>query len=161
MATTLFLKVNNNKSTFQDGQVYLGLLFFCAMTAMWNVFAEMGTMCFSLPVFFKQRSMQLYPAWSFTLPAAVMRFPFSVLDATLFSIIMYFPTGLALSPGRFFIFWGLHILFSQTAVTMFRFIGALGRTFEVANSYGNLAVILQMILSGFVMNKGLIKNWWV
>ena len=29
---------------------------------------------------------------------------------------------------------------------MFRFIAALGRTFEVANSYGNLAVILQMIL---------------
>lgn len=40
MATTLFLKVNYTKTTFQDGQVYLGLLFFCAMTAMWNVFAE-------------------------------------------------------------------------------------------------------------------------
>jgi ABC-type multidrug transport system ATPase subunit len=161
MATTLFLKVNYTKSTFQDGQVYLGLLFFCAMTAMWNVFAEMGTMCFSLPVFFKQRSMQLYPAWAFTLPAAVMRLPFSLLDATLFSCIMYFPTGLALQPSKFFIFWTFHILFSQVGVTMFRFVGALGRTFEVANSYGNLVVILQMILSGFVMSKALIPNWWV
>ena len=130
MATTLFLKVNYTKSSFQDGQVYLGLLFFCAMTAMWNVFAEMGTMCFSLPVFFKQRSMQLYPAWAFTLPAAVMRLPFSLLDATLFSVIMYFPTGLALTPGRFFVFWVFHILFSQCGVTMFRFIGALGERDE-------------------------------
>lgn len=105
--------------------------------------------------------MQLYPAWAFTLPAAVMRLPFSLLDATLFSVIMYFPTGLALQASKFFIFWGFHILFSQVGVTMFRFIGALGRTFEVANSYGNLAVILQMILSGFVMSKSLIKDWWV
>ena len=54
--------------------------------------------------------------------------------------------GLAPTASRFFIFWGFHILFSQTGVSMFRFIAALGRTFEVANSYGNLAVILQMIL---------------
>lgn len=44
---------------------------------------------------------------------------------------------------------------------MFRFISALGRTFEVANSYGNLAVILQMIVSGFVMAKPNIPDWWI
>ena len=53
----------------------------------------MGTLCFALPVFFKQRSMQMFPAWAFTLPAAVLRLPFSILDATLFSAIIYFPTG--------------------------------------------------------------------
>jgi len=62
--------------------------------------------------------------------------------------------GLAPSASRFFIFWGFHILFSQTGVAMFRFIAALGRTFEVANSYGNLAVILQMIL---VSSHGLVS----
>ena len=44
---------------------------------------------------------------------------------------------------------------------MFRFLAALGRTFEVANSYGNLAVILNMILSGFVMSKDNIHPWWI
>ena len=157
----MFLRTNMHQSTIQDGNVYLGLLFFTTMTAMWNVFAEMGTMCFALPVFFKQRGMQMFPAWAFSLPAAVLRLPFSILDATLFTAVMYFPTGLAPSASRFFIFWGFHILFSQTGVAMFRFISALGRTFEVANSYGNLAVILQMILSGFVMVKSSIHPWWI
>ena len=44
---------------------------------------------------------------------------------------------------------------------MFRFISALGRTFEVANSYGNLAVILQLIVSGYVMAKPNIPDWWI
>jgi ABC-type multidrug transport system permease subunit len=135
--------------------------FYVSSTLRWNVFAEMGTLCFSMPVFFKQRSLQMYPAWAFALPAAILRLPFSIIDATLFTAIMYFPTGLAPQASRFFIFWGFHILFSQTAVGMFRFIAALGRTFEVANSYGNLVVILQMILSGFVMTRTSIHDWWI
>ena len=51
--------------------------------------------------------------------------------------------------------------FPKVAVGMFRFLAALGRTFEVANSYGNLAVILNMILSGFVMSKDNIHPWWI
>lgn len=70
-------------------------------------------------------------------------------------------SGLAPSASRFFIFWGFFILSSQVAVGMFRFLAALGRTFEVANSYGNLAVILNMILSGFVMTKNTIPDWWI
>ncbi|GAX74480.1 hypothetical protein CEUSTIGMA_g1929.t1 [Chlamydomonas eustigma] len=161
LAATMFLRTHMGTTTITDGQVYLGLLFFTTMTAMWNVFSEMGTTCFALPVFFKQRSMQMFPAWAFSFPAAVLRLPFSLVDATLFTLIIYFPTGLAPSAGRFFIFWGFHILFSQCAVGMFRFISAVGRTFEVANSYGNLAVILQMILSGFVMTKNTIHPWWI
>lgn len=44
LAGTLFLYTNMHTETINDGLVYLGLLFFCSMTAMWNVFAEMGTM---------------------------------------------------------------------------------------------------------------------
>ena len=91
----------------------------------------------------------------------ILRLPFSIIDATLFTAIRYFPTGLSPQASRFFIFWGFHILFSQCGVGMFRLISALGRTFEVANSYGNLAVILQMIVSGFVMVKGDIPDWWI
>lgn len=69
--------------------------------------------CFALPVFFKQRSMQMFPAWAFTSPAAILRLPFSMIDATLFSITIYWLTGLAPNVNRFFFFWGFHILFSQ------------------------------------------------
>ena len=57
--------------------------------------------------------MQMFPAWAFTSPAAILRLPFSMIDATLFSITIYWLTGLAPNVNRFFFFWGFHILFSQ------------------------------------------------
>ena len=62
---------------------------------------------------------QMYPAWAFSMPAALLRLPFSLLDATIFTAIMYFPTGLAPQASRFFIFWGFHILFSQVCLCVY------------------------------------------
>ena len=69
--------------------------------------------CFALPTFYKHRRMQFFPAWAFTVPGAILRIPFSLVDATIYTLIVYFPTGLAPTPGRFFIFWGFFILSSQ------------------------------------------------
>ena len=37
--------------------------------------------------------MQFFPAWAYTVPGAILRLPFSVVDATIFTLIVYFPTG--------------------------------------------------------------------
>ena len=69
--------------------------------------------CFALPTFYKHRRMQFFPAWAYTVPGAILRIPFSLVDATIFTLIVYFPTGLAPTASRFFIFWGFFILSSQ------------------------------------------------
>lgn len=47
-------------------------------------------------------------------------------------------------------FVGVH----QMALSLFRFIAAVGRTQVVANTFGTFALLLVFVLGGFVVAKG-------
>lgn len=53
-----------------------------------------------LPVFYKHYRNQFYPAWAFVLPATILRIPFSLVEAVLWSALTYFEVGLTPDPGR-------------------------------------------------------------
>lgn len=65
----------------------------------------MSIMVTLLPVFYKQRAAQFFPAWVFALPTALLRIPYGLLCATLWSIMVYFSTGMSMSAGRFWVYW--------------------------------------------------------
>ena len=44
-------------------------------------------------------------------------------------------------------------LMSQMCIGLFRFLASVARNFDVANSYGSLAMIVLMVMSGFVMAR--------
>ena len=60
--------------------------------------------CFSqvarLEGFYKQRDNNMYPAWAYVFPTTILRLPYSLLCATLWCCIVYYPVGLAPEPGR-------------------------------------------------------------
>lgn len=58
----------------------------------------------TLRVFFKQRNALFFPSWTFTIPPVILRVPFSAIDGLLWSLLVYWITGMAPSAGRFFIF---------------------------------------------------------
>jgi ABC-type multidrug transport system permease subunit len=68
---------------------------------------------------------------------------------------------LAPSAYRFFIFFGYMVLMSQMALALFRVIGALTRNFDIANSYGSTALVVLLLLAGFILNKNHIHPWWI
>lgn len=47
-------------------------------------------------------------------------------------------------------FFGIH----QVALSLFRFIAALGRTEVVANTFGSFTLLLVFVLGGFIVAKG-------
>ncbi len=49
---------------------------------------------------YKQRDNKMYPAWAYVLPTTILRLPYSLLVATLWCCIVYYPVGLAPEPGR-------------------------------------------------------------
>ena len=49
---------------------------------------------------YKQRDNKMYPAWAYCLPTTILRLPYSLLVATLWCCIVYYPVGLAPEPGR-------------------------------------------------------------
>ena len=60
-----------------------------------------------LPVFYKQRLEGLHPAWAYTLPITFLRIFYSLTEASIWSIIVYWVVGFAPDAGRFaeMLFW--------------------------------------------------------
>jgi ABC-2 type transporter len=44
--------------------------------------------------FYKQRDNCFYPAWAYVFPTTLLRLPYSLIEALLWSSIVYYPVGL-------------------------------------------------------------------
>ncbi|XP_052175461.1 pleiotropic drug resistance protein 2-like [Diospyros lotus] len=153
IAFTVFLRTEMNTKTEQDGGKFFGALFFSLINVMFNGMAELAMTVFRLPVFYKQRDFLFYPAWAFGLPIWALRIPLSLAESAIWIILTYYTIGFAPSASRFFkqflAFFGTH----QVALSLFRFIAALGRTQVVANTLGSLTLLLVFVLGGFIVAK--------
>ncbi len=114
-----------------------------------------------LKVFFKQRNSSFFPSWTYTVPPVLLRIPFSIVDGLIWSLLVYWTCGMAPSAYRFFIFYAYMVLMSQMALALFRMVGALSRNYDIANSYGSTALIMLLLLSGFILTKNSIHPWWI
>uniref|UniRef100_A0A2P2KGH6 Uncharacterized protein MANES_09G059200 n=2 Tax=Rhizophora mucronata TaxID=61149 RepID=A0A2P2KGH6_RHIMU len=159
IAFTVFLRTEMKVGTVQDGQKFFGAMFFSLINVMFNGMAELAMTIFRLPVFYKQRDFLFYPAWAFGLPIWVLRIPLSFLESAIWIILTYYTIGFAPAPSRFFrlflAFFGIH----QMALSLFRFIAALGRTQVVANTLGAFTLLLVVVLGGFIVAKDDIRPW--
>ena len=97
---TTFFKTNMGHKTEAEGGAYMGALFFSVVAITFSGYAEIAMTIFRLPVFFKQRDLLFYPAWTYTLPSMVLGIPSSVLEAGLYSLITYYGMGFAPEPSR-------------------------------------------------------------
>jgi hypothetical protein len=101
IAGTLFLRGFIPTDTIQGGTLFLGLIFFSIVHLMFAAYAEQTLLIFALRVFWKQsRDFQFFPAWAYSLPTTLLRVPLSLLDAVVWSAIVYWLVGLAPEAGR-------------------------------------------------------------
>ncbi|XP_054800906.1 ABC transporter G family member 39-like [Prosopis cineraria] len=158
---TVFLRTEMQVGTIQGGQKFYGALFFSLINVMFNGFAELAMTVFRLPVFYKQRDSLFFPAWAFVVPIWVLRIPLSALESGIWIIFTYYTIGFAPEISRFFrqflAFFSIH----QMALSLFRFIAAVGRTQAVANPLGTLTLLLVFVLGGFIVSKNDIEPWMI
>ncbi|XWS75284.1 hypothetical protein CRYUN_Cryun01aG0073100 [Craigia yunnanensis] len=161
IAFTVFFRTKMKAGHISNGVKFYGALFFSLINVMFNGMAELALTIFRLPVFFKQRDFMFYPAWAFALPIWVLRIPLSLLESGIWIILTYYTIGFAPSASRFFrqflAFFGIH----QMALSLFRFIAAVGRTQVIANTLGTFTLLVVFVLGGFVVAKDDIKPWMI
>ncbi|KAI3806303.1 hypothetical protein L1987_22202 [Smallanthus sonchifolius] len=158
---TLFIRTRLHPTDMMDGTLYLGCLFFALVHMMFNGFAELPLMIFRLPVFYKQRDNNFYPAWAWSVSSWILRVPYSFVEASVWSIIVYYSVGFSPSMGRFFRY--VFVLFSihQMALGLFRTLAAVARNMMISNTFGSAALLVVFLLGGFIMPKDMIKPWWI
>lgn len=184
VTATVFLRTRLHPTNEQFGNEYLSCLFFGLVHMMFNGFSELPLMISRLPVFYKQRDNSFHPAWSWSIASWLLRVPYSVLEAVVWTCVVYYSVGLAPSPGRlvissnvniflnflliFFSFVVLQnlcslrffrymlLLFSvhQMALGLFRMMASLARDMVIANTFGSAAILIVFLLGGFVIPKG-------
>ncbi|EFJ21485.1 hypothetical protein SELMODRAFT_443490 [Selaginella moellendorffii] len=158
---TVFLRTEMHHRTVGDGGLYMGALFFGLIIVMFNGFAELAMTIARLPVFYKQRDQMLFPAWAFSLPTLITRIPVSLLESALWVCMTYYVVGFAPSAARFFQQFLLMFLIHQMSGGLFRFIASLSRTMVVANTFGSFALLIVLVLGGFLLSREDIEPWWI
>ncbi|KAJ4725593.1 Pleiotropic drug resistance ABC transporter [Melia azedarach] len=158
---TMFLRTRVHPTDENNGNLYLSCLFFGLVHMMFNGFSELPIMISRLPVFYKQRDNYFHPAWAWSAASWILRVPYSILEAVVWSCVVYYTVGFAPAAGRFFSFMFLLFSVHQMALGLFRMMASIARDMVVANTFGSAALLVIFLLGGFILPKERIKPWWV
>nr|KYP71089.1 ABC transporter G family member 34 [Cajanus cajan] len=156
---TVFFRTEMPVGNVQDGQKFIGALFFNLTNMMFNGSSERVLVVNRLPVFYKQRDFMFFPAWALGLPMTVLKIPISLMESGLCVILTYYTIGFAPSADRFFRQFFVFFVIHHMSVSLYRLLGAVGRTNVIAGVVNGLLFQLIVVLGGFIIDKNDIKPW--
>ncbi|XP_074586920.1 ABC transporter G family member 36-like [Curcuma longa] len=161
VAMTVFLRTNMHRDDVGDGGIYMGALFFGVLMIMFNGFAETAMVILKIPVFFKQRDLLFFPAWSYAIPSWILKIPITFIEVAVWVFTTYYVIGFDPNVGRLFKQYLVLIGVNQMASALFRLNGAAGRIMVVANTFGSFALLIILLLGGFIISRNDVKKWWI
>ncbi|XP_010670733.2 pleiotropic drug resistance protein 1 [Beta vulgaris subsp. vulgaris] len=161
VTSTLFLRSHMHKRDVQDGNIYMGALFFAQIQILFNGFAEMALAIAKLPVFYKQRDLRFYPAWAYAIPSWILKIPIAIIETAIWVILTYYIIGYDSNAGRFFKHYFVLLAVHQMASALFRLNAGLGRNMILANTFGTGALVTLIVLGGFIISRHNVKKWWI
>lgn len=80
-------------NTIDDGNLYLGALYFSMVIILFNGFTEVSMLVAKLPVLYKHRDLCFYPSWAYTLPSWALSVPTSLMESALWVAVTYYAIG--------------------------------------------------------------------
>ncbi|CAL5048790.1 unnamed protein product [Urochloa decumbens] len=158
---TLFFHTEMHRDSVANGGIYMGALFFTTLMIIFNGFSELTLTIFKLPIFFKQRDLFFYPAWTYTVPSWILKIPITFLEVGGYVFITYYAIGFDPDVVRLFKQYLLFLAANQMAASLFRFIAGAARNMIVAYVFGSFAILIVMLLGGFVVSRDNINKWWI
>ncbi|PHT65155.1 hypothetical protein T459_29580 [Capsicum annuum] len=158
---TVFFRTEMKPGQIADGGKFYGALFFSLIKMMFNGTAELGLTVSRLPVFFKQRDSLFYPAWAFALPIWLLKIPLSFVESLIWITLTYYTIRFAPDASSFFCQFLVFFTLNLSALSLFRFVAALGRTQVVANTFATFTMLIVFVLGGFIVAKGARRPSWL
>uniref|UniRef100_A0A0E0QPX2 ABC transporter domain-containing protein n=1 Tax=Oryza rufipogon TaxID=4529 RepID=A0A0E0QPX2_ORYRU len=158
IAMSVFIHTNMHHDSIENGRMYMGVQFFGTLAIMFKGLAEMGAALANLPVFFKQRDLLFYPAWTYSLPSWIIKTPISFLNTIIWVSITYYVIGFDPNIERQFL---VLFVMSEAICGLFRFIAALTRHPVVASTVSEFCILIVMVSSGFILSRDEVKKWLI
>eukprot|EP00887_Chlorella_sp_A99_P000995 scaffold5.g995.t1 len=154
-----------DKNTVQDGQLFFAVLFYSILYML------LGGGETSRAGSTAQRDARFYPGWAFAIPTFVMRIPWSFVESTIWTNMVYWLVGFSPSVRRgspaawrahwaFLQFWLQLFLTNLWSISLFQCIAAIACDDTIATSIGSFMLLILINLTGFVLSRNKIPPWW-
>ncbi|KAH7834833.1 hypothetical protein Vadar_020121 [Vaccinium darrowii] len=155
---TIFLRRGKGIDIIRANR-FLGSVFLALVMIFFDGIPELSLTVQRLAVFYKQRDLHFYPAWSYAISSTILKVPLSLLAALIWTSLTYYAIGYSPEPGRFFrhliLLFALHLV----ATSMFRFLASVFRTMVAASTGGFLLIKIFFFFGGFILPKPSIPTW--
>ncbi|KAL8521952.1 hypothetical protein ACS0TY_012197 [Phlomoides rotata] len=161
MMMSVFFRTTLHHNTLDDGGIYLGALYFAIVMILFNGFMEVPMLIAKLPVLYKHRDFRFYPCWIYTLPSWLLSIPLSLAESFLWVAVTYYAIGFDPQITRCLMQFLLYFTLHQMSIGLFRVMASLGRNMVVANTFGSFAMLVVMVLGGFILSRDSIPVWWI
>lgn len=157
---TLYLGLGKTSaSAFSKG----GLLFVAMLFNVFQAFSELADTMLGRSIVNKHKAYAFHRPSALWIGQIVVDQAFAASEIMVFSIIVYFMTGLVRDVGAFFTFY-LMILSGNIAMTLvFRIIGCLSPDFDYAIKFAVVVITLFVTTSGYIIQYQSEKPWlrWI
>ncbi|KAG5983012.1 hypothetical protein E4U55_000964 [Claviceps digitariae] len=153
---TLYLNLQKSSaSAFSKG----GLLFFALLFNAFQAFSELAGTMLGRSIVNKHKAFAFHRPSALWISQIIVDQVFSALEVMVFSIIVYFMTGLVREAGAFFTFY-LLILSGNIAMTLFfRIIGCVSPDFDYAIKFAVVVITIFVLTSGYILQNQSQKAW--
>ncbi|KAL1827281.1 hypothetical protein ACET3Z_005693 [Daucus carota] len=155
---TVFLRTQTSISIV-DANYFLASLFYSLIRFNSNAIPELSMTVSRLSIFYKQRDFNFYPAWAYSIPAVILKIPFSFLDAFLWTGLTYYVIGYSPEPERFFHQLLLLAFVNQVSTSLFRLIASIFTDQSVATFCGLFTVLVMFLFCGFIIPQPSLPSW--
>ncbi|KAK9441048.1 BMR1-like protein [Metarhizium brunneum] len=157
---TLYLNLEKTSaSAFSKG----GLLFVALLFNAFQAFSELASTMLGRAIVNKHKAYGYHRPSSLWISQILVDQAFAASEIMLFSIIVYFMSGLVRDAGAFFTFY-LMILSGNIAMTLFfRIIGCASPDFDYAIKFAVVIITLFVTTSGYIIQYQSEKVWlrWI
>ncbi|KKA28609.1 hypothetical protein TD95_005081 [Thielaviopsis punctulata] len=140
-----------------------GLLFMSLLFNAFQAFSELAGTMTGRGIVSKHRAYAFHRPSALWIAQIIVDQAFSATQIMIFSIIVYFMTGLTRSAGAFFTFY-LMIVVGNIAMTLFfRIIGCLSPDFDYAIKFTVLILTLLIVTCGYIIQYQSQHKWlrWI
>ncbi|KAK9673337.1 hypothetical protein RND81_12G161500 [Saponaria officinalis] len=161
-----FLLMRRNSFIYIFKTVQLIIMALVAMTVYWHTEMDVDILhanYYMGAMFYGLRDLYFYPAWAYAIPATILKIPFSVLLAVIWTSLTYYTIGYTPDVGRFLrqtlLYFGVHL----ASMSSFRLLASLFQT-AVASTFASVIFLLFVfIFSGFIVPRSSVPVWlnWV
>ncbi|KAG9254740.1 BMR1-like protein [Emericellopsis atlantica] len=157
---TLYLNLpETSASAFSKG----GLLFVALLFNAFQAFSELASTMMGRSIVNKHKAYAFHRPSALWIGQIIVDQAFAASEIMVFSIIVYFMTGLVRDAGAFFTFY-LMILSGNIAMTLFfRIIGCLSPDFDYAIKFAVIVITLFVTTSGYLIQYDAQQVWlrWI